>query len=701
MSYRKIGKIIISIILVISFGFSIISCSVSPFNTKQTADQVKFVKSLQALRNTKFKSYELIKFLYRVSFSSTQAITEDAGTVVNKIFVDTTAEKASDYISIVVPGMFGGKSFTTKMGELLPGKQKSNIKLSDIITGDIICTLANANDLASGRFYTTDGKNLYDLTDTCKMLSNTSPLDNIANNDLFVILRPSSSITLDTSINTKEIPKGKTDFEKAIIATAESFLLRGDRMQYADRALVQTTPKIYRWERGKSPEDYTSDQTGYSNCTGFVHDVYYNVTGESYGDFKLADSPAEMKAYTYNFTGTETEKEKAQIEAEYKSQLKIGDIVFYTYSTNTHAMLYVGNGNMIHCTGGVYGELAAFKEQEEAAIRYMQLDELFNPESSNRYLFQTAKPRKALYIIRPSNILGTNICDTAKQRIGDMNGIFAEKTASSTLGQTVNAGDNITYTFTVFNTNSKTVSIDITDTIPEHTVLIENAKESNKTDLNWTVKLKPNQAQKVSYTVKVLKTAENGTAIKCTKDSKVGGIRTQSYPVYVGKTLTEKEQEKLRAIVYSKKDSNADSVTFANEIYKELLGVENILGKNIEELKNGIFLELGTFKSIPSTGKYFEMIAPSLYGGRLVLNSLNYDGERTRLPREHNLVTGDILYLQSTNIYGLYIYMGNGELLNLSKGLTKRDITERLSNTIGWSYFAVLRPSLATKLYLK
>ena len=699
MFRKKVIIIGVAIVLVAAIVFSIFAFSASLFgNPKQTPDDQKFVKALQAMRGSKFESHELIKFLYRVAFNSNQAITEDAGTVVNKIFIDTTAEKSNDYASIVVSGMFGGKAFTDEMAKLFPDKQKTDIKLSDIIPGDIICVLENKKDLSSGRFYTTDGENLYDLTDTCELLQDTSPLDNIANNDLFAILRPKASIKLDTNINTEEIPEGETDFEKAIIATAESFLLRGERMQYADIALVQSIPKIYRWERGKAPEDYTTDETGYSNCTGFVHDVYYNVIGKSYGDFRLVDAPEEMKAYTYYFTHDETEEQKKQIEAEYKSQLKIGDIVFYTYTTNTHAMLYVGNGNIIHCTGGIYGELTSFKEEEEAAIRYMQLDELFNPDSSNRYLFQTAKPRNALYIIRPSNVLGTNITKTAQFRIGDMNGIFAEKTASKTLGQTVNAGDTITYTFTVYNTNSETVKLDITDTVPSNTVLIENGNSSNKTSLKWKVKIKPNEIKKISYTVKVLETVEDETAIICGENSKVGGIPTKAYPIYVGRTLTTDEQQQLRQIVYSKKDLDVDSVTFANTIYKELLGVDDVLGADINTLYYETFQTSGAYLSIATEGHYAKMIAPALYGGKLVYNSDRFGKERTRLPREHNLITGDILYLQSwDNQYGLYIYMGNGELLNLSKGLKKRDITERLSNTIGWSHFVVLRPSLATK----
>ncbi|MBE6786896.1 MAG: DUF4886 domain-containing protein [Ruminococcaceae bacterium] len=662
------------------------------------ADQEKFTRALKSLRGTKFKSNELIKFLYTVAFSSTKnistTINADAGTIVSQTLLETV-DNTSNLISMTAPGLYGGTSFTDQMAKSLPGTQVDEIKLSDIITGDIICVLENANDLTTGRYYTTDGENLYDLTDTCEMLKDTSVIDNLANNDLFVVLRP-SIVMNPVSINNGEIVDGTTDLEKAFIATAESFMLRGDRTQYADIFMVQN--EVYRWERGKAPEDYTSDETGYSNCTGFVHDVYYNVLGWDYGDFKLVDSPSTMKAYTYNFTHTETEEDIARIKEEYKSQLRIGDIVFYTRQGGTHAMLYVGNGNIIHCSGSTYSYANNNTETEEPAIRYMTVDDLFDPNNTNRYLFQTATPRIALYIIRPLNMWeGTDITDAAKQRIGNMRGIFAEKTASSTLGQTVNAGDTITYTFTVNNTNSKNVTIDITDTIPENTVLIENGKVSDKTALDWTVELAPDEIKKISYTVKVLEEVADGTAIVCSDNSKVGGIPTKAYPIYVGRTLTQEEQEILSSIVYSKADFNGDSVAFANSIYEDLFGVENILGSSIDELYNGVFKTSGSYKVIATEGKYAKMIAPSLYGGKSVLDSERFGGERTRLLREHNLVAGDILYLHGTTTtsYAMYIYIGDGKLLNLSAGIKQRDIYERLTEAIGWGYFAVLRPSLA------
>ena len=122
-----------------------------------------------------------------------------------------------------------------------------------------------------------------------------------------------------------------------------------------------------------------------------------------------------------------------------------------------------------------------------------------------------------------------------------------------------------------------------------------------------------------------------------------------------------------------------------------------MIGVTREELADVIFPESGSLRKLAESGYYADMIAPSQYGGRTVKNSDRFLGERTRLTRERNLIVGDILYLQGSSSYGLYLYLGEGRLLNLAAGLAPKDLEERLEVTLGWPMFAVLRPSLAIK----
>ena len=671
-------------------GKAIDSSTLYVGNTYNEHDMQRLVLALYATRGSDFDAKDVLSSHQRIAFSLTSGITHNADGVATAIFLDTTAENADKYASMVIPGLYGGTKIDDTHTARFVGSATSMLEIEDIFPGDVLLVLPHSGDVDGAKMYVTDGTRLFDITNKSAEVSVDSVLSDIASNDYFALLRPSMASNSVVFFRANELYEGTTDIERAIINTALAFLIRGDRMQYADIRLVQS-PAIYRWERGKSPEDYTLGETGYSNCTGFVHDVFLNALGYDYGSFTLANAPAAMKAYTYYFTGEETDREKAELEAEYRSLLRVGDIVFYTYSGNTHAMVYIGNGNLVHATGNTYSN---YTEAEEPTVRFLNLDCLFT-EGNSRYLFQTDKPRTALYIIRPLDTWGgTELPETTVNRLENMNGIIAEKLASYTLGQTVNRGDLITYTFKIFNTNSYPVSLTVYDVVPTGTTLMIDGVASTDTQLSWSVTVAPGEEVLVSYTVKVSDTAARGSAIYCSDNSTVGGVPVRITPAYVGNTLTAEEQARLVEIVNTAKSSGKTGVALANLIYEELLGVEDILGYDVEDLRDGLFTKFASNFKIATEGKYADMIAPSLFGGKVVNDTDRFDGERTRMPRERNLIVGDILFLQSDTSGYLYIYIGNGEMIDLQK-LTVRDVDERLEETIGWQRFAIIRPSLA------
>ncbi len=675
-----------------ALGASVPSDTLYIGRTLNEADREKFAYAVHAMQDSKMKSAELVRFLYSIAFSNYPAIiNQSPETVVTELFLDREHEKTEAVTSAVVPGLYGGKKMNATLEACFPGVSAEGLSIADLLPGDLLYTLPTKRKPETARVYCTDGMYLYDLTDACERLGLGISAAALADCDYYAVLRPVRA--MNTFCRSETLPHGETDIEKSIIATAEAFLLRGDRMQYADTRLV-SSEKNYRWERGKAPEDYTTDETGYSNCTGFVHDVYLHALGYDYGNFQLREAPSAMKAYTYYLTGNETDAEKRAVERKYLASLQIGDIVFYSISSNNHAMLYIGNGNLIHCTGNTHN---GYVEIEEPAIRFDRVESLFDPARS-RYVFQTEKPRTALYIIRPLNTWeGSAIPEAAEKRIGDMRGVFAEKTCSATLGQTANPGDTLTYTFSVFNTNETEVKLSVSDRIPANTALLLDGAPSGQSELSWELTLAPLEKKTLSYTVKISETAVAGTAVLCTDESRVGGIAVKATPVFIGNTLTAEEQEKIVAATEKRIGSSLGAIDLINEIYREALGVENVIGVTREELADVIFPESGSLRKLAESGYYADMIAPSQYGGRTVKNSDRFLGERTRLTRERNLIVGDILYLQGSSSYGLYLYLGEGRLLNLAAGLAPKDLEERLEVTLGWPMFAVLRPSLAIK----
>ena len=658
-------------------------------------DMQKLSIGVKAMRKSEMKGKDLLKQYYIIAFSHSNPITDDAAEIVKSVFLSEEAENI--YSDMVAPWLYGG----SKIGDVadsFPGEATSKLELADIFPGDLLLVLPSASDLNSAKMYVTDGIALYDVTEKALEVDSASILNNVSSNEYFAILRPSFTMEKEYFYRSEPFYEGASQAEKALLSAADAFILRGDRMQYADTRLSTdstTATPIYRWERGKSPEDYTIDEIGYSNCTAFCHDAYLEAFGWDYGNYWLYNAPAEMIEYYYFISGYETEEKKAEVEAAFYNELQFGDIVYFCYTAGgSHGMLYIGNGNLIHCSGSLYNtDTTNYYEVQEAAIRYQTLECLFTPGNS-RYLFQTEKTRQKLYIIRPFNLWNGEIPESTDNRIENMKGIVAEKLSSHTLGQTANPGDLITYTFKIYNTNEYAVTLEINDIVPEFTTLVVDGKLSEQKSLSWTLDILPGEERLVSYTVKISESAENGSAIISDLGA-VGGVPVRATPVFIGRTLTEEEQQTVKDVaIRLVEEKSATGVELANLIYKELFGVENFFGSDFSELRAGLFLPHGSVKKIASEGKFADMIAPTLYGGKSVVNSDRFLGERTRMPWERNLIIGDVLFLQGKTSKNVYIYVGDGEFLDLQR-FTKRDVFDRLEETIGWQEFAILRPSLA------
>ncbi len=657
-------------------------------------DMDKVVQAMHALRNSEFTGKDLLAYYFRIAFSLNNSIDEHAPAVANALFVDTALANTEKYTSIVIPGLYGGKKIDDSHKARFKGEAADKVTYNDIFPGDVLLVLPSANDINSAKMYASDGITLFDITGKMTDVSTEFVLDSALSADYFAVLRPISASSSIAFIRSDAPYEGQTEVEKAVMATAEAFLLRGYNIQYADIHLAKA---LYRWERGKAPEDYTTDETGYTNCTGYMHDIYYNALGWDYGDHVLYESPESWFVFDYNLTGNETEAEIDAIEKKFMDVIRSGDIVYYRYSGNNHGMMYVGSGNLMHCTGSTYSYTNR-RESEEAAIRYQRLITLFTPGNS-RYLFQTDKPRSRFFILRPTNAWNGEIPASTRARMENMQGIIAEKTASYTLGQTVNPGENIAYKFTIYNTNNYPVTLDVQDVIPEGTTLVTSGISSENGTLSWKAELAPGEVKNISYVVKVNEDVKDGFVILSSEESKVGGIAVKCPPIFVGNALTEDEQNAVVSSAIKMADAlktgeeTEIGITLADKIYKDALGVD-VFGVNYEELRTALFIPNEFNKDIATEGKFADMVAPSLYGGhKLAQSEVRFLGERTRLPREKNLIVGDIFYIQDSPTPYSYIYVGNGEFIDLHTG-EKCASYATLQVSLGWEEFAILRPSL-------
>lgn len=535
--------------------------------------------------------------------------------------------------------------------------------------------------------------------------------------------------------------------QKAVVKTALAYLARGTRIQYADTRLnVSTAPQtagvLYRWQAGVrlSPEEYTSQYLGYTNCAAFTHDVYLAALDMSIGartTSMLTQLSGKQRIYKYLPTGEETAEQMAAVEAEFRSYLKMGDIIVIRYNGektgNGHAMLYVGekvlqgvdgykgaaaentdeNGvladegfvyDIIHSTGSNYNYTDQVEKYEKyGSVQITSVDGLFD-EKNNRYVFGKLI---SIAIIRPLEVFTKEVPEDTQNRMLYMENVIAEKLSSHTAGMTVNPGDTMTFTFSVTNKNGKDITLAIKDKVPENTAYVSGAETVDGTSLSWTVAVPAGTTKEVSYTVRVNEDVLPGKYIAGTEGS-VGGVPVNCPKVYVGRTLTQDQQKALLAAVQNSSDPTVRGMALANALYNQVLGESALLPDDINATLNKLFAPSGEFYYLSGESTYENMVAPGLFGGRYVpqrdLTSADADqlirqeNNRTRLPYCDQLIVGDILLAvesAETGTQKLYLYIGE-KMLDLLSGdtLTYADSAACLEKLLAYNRFAILRPSL-------
>lgn len=519
---------------------------------------------------------------------------------------------------------------------------------------------------------------------------------------------PGESLNSKADLSDYESRYGSPE-QDALVSTALAYLARGSRIQYDDtRLFTRGSFWMYRWQVGeKSPEEYTSQFTGYLNCAAFTYEVYrealnYDIT--TYTTASLVKKNTDERIYTYYPTGAETDEEKAAVEADFRANLEVGDIIVIRYRdiNNGHAMLYVGEEvlsayegtyDIIHSTGSNYN----YEEQtevfeEEGTIQMMSTDKLFDPEY-RRYVFTELT---SLCIVRPLNTYKGGIPEKTMNRMQNLEDILAEKLSSHTYGTTVNPGDTMTFTFSLTNYGNRETTVEIKDTVPSNTSYVSGAQEVNGNELSWTLTVPAGGTARAVYTVKVNENAAYGDTVYSDAGI-VGGVPVCCPKVYIAKTLTPQEQAAIQSAATDL--SSNRGIALADEIYTKALDRTTDLSANFEELMDALYTPRGMLNA---EGGLLDRIVPGMFGGRSVIYRFYGDDEhrlediRTRLPYTRDLIPGDIIVAEGsgeTANQELYLVLGD-TLLDLMTGetLATQPLLDRL---LGYKQFAILRPSCA------
>ncbi|MBQ7329770.1 MAG: DUF11 domain-containing protein, partial [Oscillospiraceae bacterium] len=756
------------------------------FNAEDIRKLEMAIDALVTAYQPKLNEIKLLNMIFNVGFTAGPGLgTTDPNAVLEMIFDkagenvggstgsgEDAVDTALNLLDRVPPHLYGGTAVPAEKDELFRGARATEVTIADLISGDLLFVKNNGET----KLYIVDNSHLVYLgkNEVIRKIDPANVLPGLPASEQFVVVRPSINYNITFGLQEGEYyndadKNGYTEVEKAIIATAEAYLLRGDRAQYTDD---MTGTSLYRWETGtKQPEYYTVDQYGYTNCAAFTYDANYMTTGfaAKNGNNTLnttANNAAFAKA-NWNFeTGTSsnpgvvyyaepmqkdesgtyvctlTEEEKAAMKAEIISLLRPGDIINIRRTTGSgHAMLYVGNGTIIHSGGGSYSNTNK-SDTHEATVRFRMVEDLFDPaiyaETSCVYYLAS------FALVRPSAMTTKGATEHALNRMNNMRGIIGEKVTSTAMGKTVNCGDEITYTFYVFNTNNEDKAITITDELSEHVTFVSATDNAvvDGSNISWNVTVPADTRISVSYTVKVKEGLAQYTAIDGSK-AKINGAYHKCYDTYVANTLTATEQQTVVDAVNKVKDmdlSGLTNVQIAELIYKEAFGIEHIFGGKVttgRELVGGDTDNDYSTKGVDNMGVYndtwywessnktsvswmpnhntsaaAQMVAPGLYGGQLVYQSsynknnrderqnryLNMvDGTlRSRYFWEKDLVVGDIFMMGgSTSVY-LFVYVGDNTFVNIAaSGFTDYTVTARFEYAPAstWKYLAVLRPS--------
>ena len=726
-----------------------------------------------------FNQIPLANMMYYVGFTAGMGLgTTDPGEVLTMVFdkagqtgsgtasggVEDVVDTAMNLLDRVPPHLYGGTAIPASKDSQFRGERATSVTISDLISGDLIFV----NKSGETKLYIVDGTKLVHLgkTEVVRQIDPSTVLPGLPAADKFVVIRPSINLNITFSLQEGEYfndyDKGEyTDLEKALIATAETYLLRGDRIQYTDD---MTGKSVYRAENTtKQPEDYTVDQYGYTNCAFFTYDVHWATYGYA---AKAADqfdvivnlsntsnlaSAASRGWNAETMTGSNkstifyyeppkttvdnkvvsalTDAEKEALKQQIYSLLRPGDLINIRRSTGSgHVMLYVGNGTIIHSSGSNYSSTNK-TDTHEASIRFRMVADLFDPEIYNET--SCVYNLVSFSITRPQNLTNPVISENTANRVANMQGVIAEKISSTAMGKTVNCGDEITYTFYIFNTNPEAKTFAVKDVLSEHVTFVSatNGGTCTGSDISWSITVPADTRVSVSYTVKVKDGVAAYTAIDGSKAT-INGVTHKCIDTYVANTLTADQQQKLINAVNTVKGMDISGMTgiqIINLIYKTAFGVDNIFGENVTteaQLFNGDYTNnVGIFNDTTywsnkayvsvmdaSTANAAKMVAPGLFGGQNVYNSskagetyfryLNVGNKtlRSRYFWEKDLVVGDIFMLRGSSTMYLYIYVGNDTFVNLNgtKVFDTTSVSTRFqyapANT--WKYMAVLRPSM-------
>ena len=485
-----------------------------------------------------------------------------------------------------------------------------------------------------------------------------------------------------------ELLSGRELQKQALLATARAYYCHRSNIQYDQLMMDRIERKQPRYEFDV-PEAATFQKDLYFECGVFCRNVYLTAFGYEPPKAGVILDPSynnEAGERVFYWNGADEAAEDKEIaKATLKLTLQTGDIIYYNFVENNHVMLYIGDGEIMHCTcaagGGDYDYAAAHDKTEPTALFLTTVEDVL----AKRDIFNE---KNKVCILRPFE-LGLTPTEDTLIRIKKLQDLLITKTTSAPKGVSVSPGGEVEITVTVRNLGKPARKLAVEDIAPEHTSIVSDEP------MPWTLDIPGGESRRVKYTVKIDDDCPAG--IIPFDNTRVEGMRINNTPIYVAKTLPQDKQDALKSLSVSALSATNEKDLIA-EIYSKTLGLEIPAFEPADAL-SALFKNFNTEFNITApdldpASVFSKWYVLEMYGGQNCGTA--GEGVRVRNVRNHNLIPGDIVLFSRDGKSGnAFVYLGDGEAAAIvSEKAVRADSAQLLDKLLGQFCFCVLRPSM-------
>ena len=528
--------------------------------------------------------------------------------------------------------------------------------------------------------------------------------------------------------------------QQAVVVTALAYFDKGHSAQY-DGASICDVPRVeggrVRSTNMEPPEYATPDETLYSVCSDFCHQVYwealrYSLTGRagSCTTMALCATPKDRPSHLYHFE----KADGGDVNDAVTEILKLaqpGDIyVSMSDSGAGHAMIYVGDvfGDgktyFAHCFGKSY-KMDTGIDTVEYGPDLTGVDEtvekIKNYQDSNggAIRISEAEPmlrksyckgnQAAMTLLRPLLEIDAEtfpIPPATRTRLGFPR-LSIDRTAGASRFHAVRTGETLPLRIRLKNGSGTAYTLSVVERIPAGVAFAGASEGGTVKDggIRWDVTLDAGECRTlvVDYTV----TAARGEEIVFTGGC-VGGIPSNTIPVTVGGArLTEEENAHLAAIAegaYREALAGATDETLGQLVWEKVLGLpvqlprfdavpKTLLEENAFGVKSLVFKK-GMGQAERSL---LQMLVPRFWGGRNLW--IPRGGDCARDPRYAYLEPGDTLVripdaTEPTECRTL-VFLGGRSFLQVGENGVEITDHKELEKSLTYGLYYCIRPTLA------